>query len=100
MEVLDGGVSSTETSEQLLSLSTLPPLLLHLTLAPTYPMYTPPVILYLRATLLWLPRLDLLQRLLLERWSPGEGVLYSWVDFIRSGEFLQSMQMTTGEVVR
>lgn len=31
--------------------------------------------------------------MLLEMWQDGEGVLYSWIETIRSGEFLYSLGM-------
>jgi len=75
-----------------LSLATLPPLLLDVLLPATYP-YSPPVIQSLHATQSWLPMCLTLQRRLLELWQDGEGVLYSWIEWIRSGEFLEALDM-------
>ncbi|KAH9947645.1 hypothetical protein B0H21DRAFT_314307 [Amylocystis lapponica] len=69
------------------SLYTLPPLLLDIYLPSAYP-YVPPEILSLHATRSWLPSGLGLQHKLLEMWQEGEGVLYTWTEWIRSGDFL------------
>ncbi|KAF8971578.1 hypothetical protein BDZ97DRAFT_1787188 [Flammula alnicola] len=76
---------------QSISLSALPPLLLHIVLPPFYPLHTPPEIASIRATHLWLPEIELLQSTLIEMWQAGEPVLYNWVEYVRTGEFLQKM---------
>lgn len=80
-----------------LSLSTLPPLLLQLSLPPGYPIASPPEILSFRATHLWLSKLPWLQTKLLDQWQPGERVLYNWVEYIRTGEFLSDLGMVSQE---
>lgn len=72
------------------ALATLPPLLLDVLLPATYP-YSPPVLQSLHATHSWLPLCVKLQRMLLEMWQDGQGVLYNWIETIRSGEFLDSL---------
>ncbi|KAK7694417.1 hypothetical protein QCA50_001603 [Cerrena zonata] len=76
----------------LASLSTLPPLLLEIILPPNYPLYAPPQILSLHATHAWLPPSVSLQKLLLDMWQTGEGVIYSWIEWIRSGTFLEVLK--------
>ncbi|KZT06754.1 RWD-domain-containing protein [Laetiporus sulphureus 93-53] len=76
-----------------LSLTSLPPLLLDVLLPPSYP-YHPPIITSLHATNSWLPLTLGLQRRLIEMWQDGEGVLYTWVEWIRSGEFLDALDLT------
>ena len=83
---------SSVSASPLLSLTALPPLLLDVLLPATYP-YSPPVIQSLHATHSWLPLGVKLQRMLLEMWQDGEAVLYSWIEIIRSGEFLDSLGM-------
>jgi E3 ubiquitin-protein ligase RNF14 len=91
--------SASETNHdaqvQMLSLSTLPPLLLHIILPPSYPLHSSPEIVSIHAIHMWLPRLSDLQNILIKMWNAGEGVLYKWVEFLRSGEFLNSMDLTT-----
>jgi len=81
-----------ERSQDLL-LSSLPPLILHLILPPNYPLHAPPQIVSLRATHSWFPRIPELQDLLIGMWQAGEGVLYNWVESIRTAEFLTSMDI-------
>lgn len=76
-----------------LPLATLPPLLLDIVLPPSYP-YGPPAIVSLHATYAWFPLGLALQRRLLEMWEEGEGVLYTWVEWLRSGEFLDVLGLT------
>ncbi|TFK41398.1 hypothetical protein BDQ12DRAFT_647377 [Crucibulum laeve] len=82
--------SSADTKPETISLSTLPPLLLQLILPPTYPLQSPPQILSIRATHMWLPKIAMVQSALLDQWQ-GEGVLYNWVEYIRTGEFLEPL---------
>ena len=73
-------------------LSLLPPLLLEIILPPAYPTYVPPQIVALHATHGWLGRrVAPLRQLLLEMWQAGEGVLYTWIEWIRSGDFLEAL---------
>lgn len=74
-----------------LSVSSLPPILLKFTLPTTYPVSAPPIITSLHVTNSWFTNISLFQALLLEKWLPGEGVLYNWVEWIRSGDFLREL---------
>lgn len=79
-----------------LPLTTLPPIILSLTLPRDYPLHRPPVISGLHATYGWLSaeKLNILERTLLSAWevereqSSGEGraILYDWVEMVRSAE--------------
>ncbi|SJL05930.1 uncharacterized protein ARMOST_09266 [Armillaria ostoyae] len=80
---------------QSLSLTVLPPLLLHIILPLAYPLHDPPQLVSIRAMHLWMPRLSKLQSALSRMWQPGETVLYSWIEFIRGGEFLDSVDLTS-----
>ena len=82
-----------------LNLSVLPPLLLHVKLPPSYPLHSPPEIVSLRATHMWIPNIQVLQSALAEMWRIGEQVLYNWVEYIRSGEFLQTIKLTEDSVI-
>lgn len=76
-----------------ISLSALPPLLLHIILPPSYPIHSPPEVTSLRASHLWLPDIERLQAALLEMWQAGEPLLYNWVEYIRTGDFLKKMNL-------
>ncbi|KAH7907252.1 hypothetical protein BJ138DRAFT_1160570 [Hygrophoropsis aurantiaca] len=87
--------SATHGSEIRDELSSLPPLLLTLRLPHDYPLHAPPEIVSLQVTHSWLPqpRIKTLQEHLSGMWQPGEGVLYPWVEYIRSGDFLETLGM-------
>ncbi|KAF5355942.1 hypothetical protein D9756_004264 [Leucocoprinus leucothites] len=100
VEVVPQGLSSSNKllSSQSLRLSTLPPILLQLALPPGYPMTSPPKILSIRATHFWLSKSLLqLQGKLRDQWQAGEGVLYNWVEYIRTGDFLCELDMISSE---
>jgi len=75
--------------EEVVEVSTLPPLAMHIKLPTTYPMKEPPQLLSFRAMHLWVPHIRSLNKVLVDLWQPGEGVLYPWVEFVRTGEFLE-----------
>ncbi|KIM84557.1 hypothetical protein PILCRDRAFT_387571 [Piloderma croceum F 1598] len=91
--------TTPERSQELL-LSSLPPLILHLILPPNYPLHAPPQIVSLRATHSWFLRIPDLQDLLIDMWQAGEGVLYNWVESIRTAEFLTSMNIDYNSIIR
>ncbi|KJA25944.1 hypothetical protein HYPSUDRAFT_340249 [Hypholoma sublateritium FD-334 SS-4] len=76
---------------QKVSLSVLPPLLLRITLPATYPLYEAPHIASIRTVHEWAPDISKLQRVLAEMWTSEETVLYRWIDYILSEEFLQEL---------
>jgi len=93
-----------------LSLTTLPPIILSLTLPLDYPLRRPPVISGLDATYDWLPaeKLKLLERSLLSVWEveqeqgggEGRAILYDWIEVVRSAEpCLGILGMVTNENV-
>ncbi|KAI0042668.1 hypothetical protein FA95DRAFT_1635888 [Auriscalpium vulgare] len=79
-----------------LSLASLPPVLLELILPATYPLYTAPFIASIHATSSWVSH-SLLQQKLLAMWQPGETVLYNWVEWIRSAEFLNDIDLVSSQ---
>ncbi|KAF9259080.1 hypothetical protein L218DRAFT_934086 [Marasmius fiardii PR-910] len=87
-----------------LSLSTLPPLLLHIVLPPPYSTRTAPSLLSIRATHLWLQadQVVQLQQRLVDMWSEaeGQGVLYTWIEYLHSGEFLEHLGLIRGESIQ
>ncbi len=85
--------SSGPSTPKTISLTTLPPILLDICLPRTYP-YTPPQVRAVHATYSWLS-LDGLREALAGKWEEGQGVLYTWVEWIRSGEFLEELGMST-----
>jgi hypothetical protein len=93
-----------------LSLTTLPPIILSLTLPLDYPLRRPPAISGLHATYGWLPeeKLKLLERSLLGVWEveqeqgggDGRAILYDWIELVRSAEpSLGVLGMVTNENV-
>ncbi|KAI0662611.1 RWD-domain-containing protein [Cubamyces menziesii] len=89
--------SSANASPKTISLSTLPPILLDVCIPASYP-YTAPQIRTIHATHSWLSltRFDLHGRLA-EMWEEGEGVMYNWVEWIRSGDFLDALGLSSTE---
>ncbi|KAJ2928966.1 hypothetical protein H1R20_g8231, partial [Candolleomyces eurysporus] len=90
----DPSTSSPMTEN--LVVSTLPPLLVYLALPHTYPLHKPPQLLSIRATHLWLPNIERLSKLLTDMWQAGDGVLYAWIEYLRTGEFLQPLDLSNG----
>lgn len=106
-----GSTSLTEDHQtarpgpQRLTLSSLPPVLLQFILPETYPMSKPPTIMSLHVTNSWFARANQLQKMLEEMWQPGEGVLYTWVEWLRNADFLGALDLlsedgTGSETVR
>ncbi|KAF8168339.1 RWD domain-containing protein [Crassisporium funariophilum] len=85
------------TAMETVYLTTLPPLLVHIILPTSYPLHRPPQIISVRASQQWLTRVSELQDLLLQRWQTGEPVLYDWVEYIRTGDFLQTMDLVSSD---
>lgn len=77
-----------------LQISKLPPFRLEVTLPSSYPLDEPPLIKSFK----WLPEINLddLHEPLQAMWAT-EGVLFSWVEFLRSGDFLESIGLTSRE---
>ncbi|GLB36376.1 putative RWD [Lyophyllum shimeji] len=101
--VQDEALATSNTSKidprMTLSLSSLPSLMLNVELPPSYPLESPPTLTSIRASHLWLPHICRLQKILAEMWHPGEGVLYTWIEFLRNGEFLQTLSLENDEEV-
>ncbi|KAJ8081187.1 hypothetical protein PM082_018030 [Marasmius tenuissimus] len=102
------GIDSPETTKnevKELSLSTLPPLLLHIILPQAYPVKEAPSLLSIRATHLWLQphHIARLHTRLMERWSEvedtGQGVLYNWIEYLYSGGFLEDVGMLNNNTI-
>jgi E3 ubiquitin-protein ligase RNF14 len=89
-----------EAEEHHLSLSSLPPVLLEVVLPPMYPLSEAPEIVSFHVSGSWIPRSGHLLQALPEMWQPGEGVLYTWVEWIRSADFLNSMHIIHDDVLR
>ncbi|KAF7320224.1 KH domain protein [Mycena kentingensis (nom. inval.)] len=89
--------SDIETALQL-SLSTLPPILLHIVLTEDYPSQNPPDVA-IRSS--WLPAALLmrLQLLLRQMWRAEECILFDWVECIRSGAFLADLGLRSASGV-
>ncbi|KAJ4476743.1 hypothetical protein J3R30DRAFT_3488613 [Lentinula aciculospora] len=87
------GHSSSDVKS--LTLSLLPPLLVHVMLPETYPLREPPRISSIRATHSWMLHTSRLRDLIVDKWSrqAGERVLCDMVDLIRSGAFLNEIDM-------
>ncbi|KAI9057190.1 RWD-domain-containing protein [Trametes sanguinea] len=90
-----GGCDESSSSSEALSLSVLPPVHLGVCLLPTYP-YSPPQIRTIHTTHSWLQddaRVNM-EKILMALWVEGEGVLYTWAEWIRSGDFLDALHMS------
>ncbi|KAI0085624.1 RWD-domain-containing protein [Irpex rosettiformis] len=75
-----------------LSLGSLPPLLLEIILPPLYPLHLPPTILSVHATHSWFDsKTAQLSQRLVGLWQAGEGSLYTWIEWIRSADFLDDI---------
>ncbi|KIY63681.1 hypothetical protein CYLTODRAFT_425899 [Cylindrobasidium torrendii FP15055 ss-10] len=80
-------VHNAETSRTL-TLSNLPPLLLDVTLPASYPLETPPRVTSMQSADQWYMQPPRLLEDLTQMWEPGSQVLYSWIEYIRGGQFL------------
>jgi E3 ubiquitin-protein ligase RNF14 len=79
-------------------LTALPPFLLALTLPPQYPLHASPHITAVASTHAWFPTSKIrdLHTLLASTWTQdSQGVLYTWVEFLHSGDFLCSLSLTS-----
>ena len=99
-DVFVTGSETTETQEHHLTLSSLPPVLMEVVLPPTYPLFEAPKITSFHVSGSWIPRSGLLLEALMEMWRPGEGILYTWVEWIRSAAFLSAMHIIHDDVLR
>jgi RWD domain len=102
-------VEDCYTQRTVLSLSTLPPLLFTLIIPVDYPIHRPPIIVSLHARYSWVPRmrLNMLEKSLLSIWKTeqmgqgeGRGVLYDWIETIRSAEFLDHLGFVDFDTVQ
>lgn len=89
-----------EAKFQEAGLTTLPPILLSILLPPLYPLLEPPQLLSVRVTHFWLPNTARLRQSLNEMWQSGEGVLYNWVEYLRTGDFLSTLELAAGDKIR
>ncbi|VDB84506.1 unnamed protein product [Peniophora sp. CBMAI 1063] len=76
---------------EILSLSSLPSILLEVYLPPKYPLGQAPQINSLHISHDWFTNPASLRKQLLDMYQLGEGVLYTWVERLRSGEFLKDL---------
>ncbi|KAH9487159.1 E3 ubiquitin-protein ligase itt1 [Psilocybe cubensis] len=74
-----------------LSLSVLPPVVLQISLPPSYPLYTPPDILSVQVSLKWFSNVEDIKDALFKLYSSGETVLYNWIEYLRNGGFLADL---------
>ncbi|KAF8649731.1 hypothetical protein AX16_005503 [Volvariella volvacea WC 439] len=96
--VADGSLGQSKIGEGntvSLSLTTLPSLMMHVKLPERYPIEQPPGLESIRAKHLWLPQPTRLHDALIQQWKPGEGALYDWIEFIRTGGFLEGLGLST-----
>jgi E3 ubiquitin-protein ligase RNF14 len=100
MDVFVTGNGTTETQEHHLSLSSLPPVLMEVVLPPTYPLSEAPRIASFHVSGSWIPHSGLLLEALMEMWQPGEGILCTWVEWIRGAAFLNAMHIIHDDVLR
>lgn len=91
-----GASTNPKPEAQTLSLSSLPPITLQIVLPETY---APPSVVSSQVTKSWLTtrRVCQLEAMLVDLWRPEEGVLYTWVEWIRSGEFLRELGLLAAD---
>ncbi|KAF8168223.1 hypothetical protein B0H34DRAFT_815744 [Crassisporium funariophilum] len=82
-------VSFDGSAESSATVSVLPPIQIDVLLPYDYPLKQPPKIIALRTHHSWLTTVNQVKSALLDSWQSGEIVLYTWVEFIRSGQFLR-----------
>ena len=87
------------------TLAYLPPLLLHISLPPLYPTHAPAVVISARAVSGWVSArlVEEMRRQIMAMWTDmdgsevdggGSGILYTLVEWIRTGEFLASLGLS------
>jgi len=81
-----------------ISVDSLPPLILQIQLPKLYPLHSPLDIVSVGATDGWLHNVSILelQRKLSEKWEAGESVLYHWIEYLRTGEFIPELTSLDG----
>jgi len=100
IDVFVTGSGNAESQENHLSLSSLPPVLLEIVLPPAYPLHAAPEIVSFHVSGSWIPRSGRLLNNLQGMWQPGEVILYAWVEYIRSADFLNSMNIIQDGTLR
>jgi E3 ubiquitin-protein ligase RNF14 len=99
-DVFITGSEDAKLQESHLSLSSLPPVLLEIVLPPAYPLLAAPEIVSFHVSGSWIPRSGRLLKKLQGMWQPGEVVLYTWVELIRSADFLDPMNIIQDDALR
>ncbi|TFK76877.1 RWD-domain-containing protein [Pluteus cervinus] len=94
----DGTLSRNQAPETQIDtvellVETLPTILLNITLPETYPVDCPPELVSIRSTHSWVSETSRLHSLLTSKWQPGDGVLYDWMEYIRTGSFLDELNL-------
>jgi hypothetical protein len=100
MDVFVRGSENTKLQEHHLSLSSLPPILLEIMLPPVYPLRAAPEMVSFHVSGSWIPQSGHLLSKLRGMWQPGEVVLYTWVEWIRSADFLNSVNIVQDGTLR
>ncbi|THH11365.1 hypothetical protein EW145_g683 [Phellinidium pouzarii] len=91
--IISSSRTASSSATSLLKLVHLPPILLNVQLPKGYPKACPPTIQSIHATHSWLPCEAQLAQVLLGSWINGEGALCNWVELIRSGDFIDLLQL-------
>uniref|UniRef100_A0A8H7YC95 RBR-type E3 ubiquitin transferase n=1 Tax=Psilocybe cubensis TaxID=181762 RepID=A0A8H7YC95_PSICU len=66
----------------------LPPIFLDISLPQCYPLSDPPTIGSIKFHSSWLMGADGLKATLLDMWDAGETTIYSWIEYLQTGQFL------------
>jgi len=72
-----------------MTVTALPPVRLSVRLPQAYPLRLPPELLSITTTHNWFLDVGQLSDQLIERWEEGETILYTWIEYIHTGEFLR-----------
>ncbi|KAF9480439.1 hypothetical protein BDN70DRAFT_894128 [Pholiota conissans] len=82
---------------QKMTLSNFPPLILQVILPPCYPLRCPPAIISITAKNSWLQDTSALRSLLNKLWESGQSVLYLWIEYLQSGDWLRDLEMLSDD---
>ncbi|KAH8120636.1 hypothetical protein DFH11DRAFT_1499658 [Phellopilus nigrolimitatus] len=91
--VADSSKAASSSSGPSVKLTYLPPILLSVSLPEGYPTECSPTITSVHATHSWLSVEAQLAHILRQAWVEGEGTLCNWVELIRSGDFLDQLDL-------
>ncbi|KDR84872.1 hypothetical protein GALMADRAFT_297648 [Galerina marginata CBS 339.88] len=94
VQIVPPSTDGPRPPEVTITLQYLPPIWIDIFLPEEYPMQRPPEILRVHVDASWFIQEDALKSRLLESWQFGEAVLFSWIEFVRSGQFIYNLEVS------